>query len=144
LSRYNSGWFCHSFFNKTPYELLIGRKPNISYFRVFGYTWYILKNGTRLSKFQSKCDEGFVLRYSCCSKAYQVYNKSIGAVEEICDVQFDETNGSHEEQENLDDMWSDGLRNAVKNMSIGDIRLMWTYLPLIQPHLWDNKDNKVA
>lgn len=27
--------YCHRFLKKTPYELLIGRKPNISYFRVF-------------------------------------------------------------------------------------------------------------
>ena len=56
--------YCHRFHNKTPYELLIGRKPNISYFRVFGCKCYILKKGTRLSKFQSKCDEGFLL--GCC------------------------------------------------------------------------------
>ena len=35
---------------------------------------------------------------------------------------MDETNGSHNEQENLEDVRSDGLRNAIKNMSIGDIR----------------------
>ena len=28
--------YLHRFLGKTPYELLIGRKPNISYFRVFG------------------------------------------------------------------------------------------------------------
>ena len=27
--------YCHRLLKKTPYELLIGRKPNISYFRVF-------------------------------------------------------------------------------------------------------------
>ena len=53
--------YCHRFHNKTPFELLIGRKPNISYFRVFGCKCYILKKGTRLSKFQSKCDEVFFL-----------------------------------------------------------------------------------
>ena len=37
-------------------------------------------------------------------------------------MEFDETNGTHEEQENLDGVRSDGLRNAIKNMSIGDIR----------------------
>jgi hypothetical protein len=37
-------------------------------------------------------------------------------------VEFDETNGSHNEQENLDDVRSNGLRNAMKNMSIGDVR----------------------
>ena len=114
--------YCHRLHNKTPYELLIGRKPNISYFRVFGCKCYILKKGTRLSKFQSKCDEGFLLGYSSCSKAYRVYNKTHGIVEEAYDVEFDETNGSHDEQENLDDVRSDGLRNAMKNMSIGDVR----------------------
>jgi transposase InsO family protein len=53
--------YCHRFFNKTPYELLNGRKPNISYFQVFGCKCYILRKGSRLSKFQSKCDEGFFL-----------------------------------------------------------------------------------
>jgi len=37
-------------------------------------------------------------------------------------VEFGETNGSHDKQKNLDDVRSDGLRNAIKNMSIGDIR----------------------
>jgi transposase InsO family protein len=82
--------YCHRFHNKTPYELLIERKPNISYFRVFGCKCYILKKGTRLSKFQSKCDESFLLGYSSCSKAYRVYNKTHGIVEEAYDVEFDE------------------------------------------------------
>jgi transposase InsO family protein len=63
--------YCHRFFNKTPYELLNGRKPNISYFRVFGCKCYILRKDSRLSKFQSKCDEGFLLGYSSNSKAYR-------------------------------------------------------------------------
>jgi transposase InsO family protein len=64
--------YCHAFLEKTPYELLNGRKPNIAYFRVFGCKYYILKKGTRLSKFEKKCDEGFLLGYSTTSKAYRV------------------------------------------------------------------------
>jgi hypothetical protein len=82
---------------KTPYELLIGRKPNISYFWVFGCKCYILRKDTRLSKFQSKCDEDFLLGYFLNSKAYRVCNQSLGLVEESCDVEFDEINGSQEE-----------------------------------------------
>jgi hypothetical protein len=46
---------------KTPYEPLHGRKPNITYFWVFGCKCYILKKDTRLSKFNKKYDEGFLL-----------------------------------------------------------------------------------
>ena len=107
---------------KTPYELLNGRKPNIAYFRVFGCKCYILKKGTRLSKFEKKCDEGFLLGYSTTSKAYRVWNLASGTLEEVHDVEFDETNGSQEEDENLDDVRDTQLVNAIKNMDIGNIR----------------------
>ena len=38
--------YLHRFLKKTPYELLIGRKPNISYFRIFGCKYYIYKKGS--------------------------------------------------------------------------------------------------
>jgi hypothetical protein len=123
----NTAWhasnrlYCHRFFNKTPYELLNGRKPNISYFRVFGCKCYILRKGSRLSKFQSKCDEGFLLEYSSNSKVYRVYNKSKGIVEEAYDVQFDETLDSQDEKGNLDDVRGEELSKAMKTMTIGDI-----------------------
>lgn len=81
-----------------------------------------MKKGARLSKFQSKCDEGFVFGYSSNSKAYRVYNQSSGLVEEANDVEFDETNGSQDEQDNLDDVGNEGLRNAMRNISIGDVK----------------------
>jgi hypothetical protein len=49
-------------------------------------------------------------------------NQSSGLVEETSDVEFDETNGSQEEQENLDDIGNEGLRIAMKNMTIGDVK----------------------
>ena len=107
---------------KTPYELLNGRKPNISYFWVFGCKCYILKKGTRLSKFEKKCDKGFLLDYSTTSKAYRVWDLASGTLEEVHDVEFDETNGSQEEDENLDDVRGTQLDNAMKKMDVGDIR----------------------
>lgn len=70
--------------------MLIGRKANISYFRVFGCKCYILRKGSRLSKFEKKYDEGFLLGYSSNSKAYRVYNMTHGIVKEYYDVEFDE------------------------------------------------------
>jgi hypothetical protein len=116
--------YCHEKLGKTPYELLNGRKPNIAYFRVFGCKCYILKKGTRLSKFEKKCDEGFLLGYSTTSKSYRVWNLTNGTLEEVHDVEFDETQGSQNEAQNLDDVRGDQLPNAMKNMDIGDIRPM--------------------
>jgi transposase InsO family protein len=49
---YNNCLYYHPIMEKTSYDLLNGGKPNIAYFRVFGYKCYILKRGTRLSKFE--------------------------------------------------------------------------------------------
>jgi hypothetical protein len=38
--------YCHKLLKKTLYELLIGRKTNISYLRVFGCRCYILRKGS--------------------------------------------------------------------------------------------------
>ena len=52
----------------------------------------------------------------------RVWNLASGTLEEVYDVEFDETNGSQEEDENLDDVRGTQLVNAMKNMDIGDIR----------------------
>jgi hypothetical protein len=91
---------------------------------VFGCKCYILRKGSRLSKFEKKCDEGFLLGYSSNSKAYRVFNKTHGIIEEAYDVEFDETNGSQDENENLDDVGGVQLRNAMKTMAIGEIKPM--------------------
>jgi hypothetical protein len=63
-----------------------------------------------------------LLGYSLNSKAYRVYNQSSGLVDEISDVEFEETNRSEEEQENLNDVGNEGLRIAMKNRTIGDVK----------------------
>ncbi|GKE99071.1 putative ribonuclease H-like domain-containing protein [Tanacetum coccineum] len=47
--------------NKTPYELLFGHKPIISYIRPFGCHVTILDTLSMLGKFDGKCDEGFLV-----------------------------------------------------------------------------------
>ena len=77
--------------NKTPYELWNGKTPNISYFRVFGWKYYILNIEDYLGKFASKTDVGIFLGYSNSSKAYRVFNKRTLVVEESMHVTFDES-----------------------------------------------------
>ena len=74
---------------KTPYELWYGYKPNVSYFKVFGSKFYILKE-SRKGKFDAKGDEGIFLGYSSKSKAYRCLNLSTHKVIESAHVKFDE------------------------------------------------------
>jgi len=43
-------------------------------------------------------------------------------VEETFDVEFNETNGSQGASDNLDDVGGEPLRDAMKNMPVGDIK----------------------
>jgi hypothetical protein len=115
--------YLHRLLKKTSYELLTGNKPNVSYFRVFGSKCYILVKKGRHSKFASKAVEGFLLGYDSNTKAYRVFNKSLGLVEVSSNVVFDETNGSPREQVDLDDVDEDEVPTAaMRTMTIGDVR----------------------
>ncbi|GJR39140.1 putative ribonuclease H-like domain-containing protein [Tanacetum coccineum] len=74
--------------NKTPYELLIGKSPSISFMRPFGCPLTILNTLDSLGKFDGKSDEGYLLGYSTTSKAFRVYNKRTKRVEENLHIDF--------------------------------------------------------
>jgi hypothetical protein len=113
--------FLQKFLSKTPYELLNGKKLDVSFFRMFGCKCYIYKKRQYLEKFQRR-DIGFLVGYSSKSKAYQIFNHTIGLIEETYDVEFDESNGSQGAHENLDDVDDEPLRGAMKNILVGDIK----------------------
>ncbi|GJW02432.1 putative ribonuclease H-like domain-containing protein [Tanacetum coccineum] len=74
--------------NKTPYELLFGHKPILSYIRPFGCHVTILNTLSPLGKFDGKSDEGFLVGYSVNSKAFRVYNLVTKRVEGNLHVNF--------------------------------------------------------
>jgi hypothetical protein len=95
----------------------------VSYLRVFGSKCYVLVKRGKHSKFAPKAVEGFLLGYDSNTKAYRVFNKSLGLVEVTSDVVFDETNGSPREQVDLDDIDEDEVpMTAIRTMAIGDVR----------------------
>ncbi|GJV67748.1 putative ribonuclease H-like domain-containing protein [Tanacetum coccineum] len=77
-------------YNKTPYELFLGRKPALGFMRPFGYPVTILNTIDHLGKFDGKADEGFFVGYSINSKAFRVFNSRTRIVEENLHVQFSE------------------------------------------------------
>ena len=78
--------------NKTPYELLRNKTPNIGYFKVFGSKCFVLKKIDRVGKFDAKSFEAIFLGYSSTSRAYRYYNLDNHTVEESIDIVFKEPN----------------------------------------------------
>ncbi|GJS38432.1 ribonuclease H-like domain-containing protein [Tanacetum coccineum] len=72
----------------TPYELLLGRPPSISFMRPFGCPVTILNTLDLLGKFDGKDDEGFLVRYSINSKAFRVFNTRTRKVEVNLHITF--------------------------------------------------------
>ena len=86
---------------KTPYELWNNKKPNVSYFKVFGCKCFILNEKDNLGKFDAKSDEGIFLGYSSVSKAFRIFNKRTLIIEESIHVVFNEI--SEIKKNDLDD-----------------------------------------
>nr|GEW73268.1 integrase, catalytic region, zinc finger, CCHC-type, peptidase aspartic, catalytic [Tanacetum cinerariifolium] len=80
----------HNRFNKTPYELINGRKPDISFLHVFGALCYPKNDREDIGKLGEKGDTGFFIAYSSESCAYRVYNRRTKKIIEIMNVPFDE------------------------------------------------------
>jgi hypothetical protein len=120
---YSINWlYLHRILKKTSYELLTSKKPNVSYFRVFGSKCFILIKRGRSSKFAPKAVEGILLDYDSNIRAYRVFNNSTELVEVSCDIVFDETNGSQVKQVDLDELDDEKAPCvALRNMSIGDV-----------------------
>jgi hypothetical protein len=108
--------------NKTAYELLLGEKPNVSYFRVFGSKCFILNKKPKKYKFASKVDEGFLLGYASDAHGYHVFNKTSGCVEVACDVTFHESNGSQGEQVDIVVDMEEPSSKAIKKLVTGEIK----------------------
>ncbi|GKC61582.1 retrovirus-related pol polyprotein from transposon TNT 1-94 [Tanacetum coccineum] len=77
-------------FNKTPYELINGRKPDISFLHVFRALCYPKNDREDIWKLGAKGDIGFFIGYSADSCAYRVCNRRTKKIMETMNVTFDE------------------------------------------------------
>nr|GEV33306.1 retrovirus-related Pol polyprotein from transposon TNT 1-94 [Tanacetum cinerariifolium] len=69
-------------YNKTPYELFLGRKHALSFMRPFGCSVTILNTLYHLSKFDGKFDDRFFVGYFINSKSFRVFNIRTRIIEE--------------------------------------------------------------
>nr|GEX29653.1 hypothetical protein [Tanacetum cinerariifolium] len=116
----------HRRFNKTPYELINGRKPDISFLHVFGALYYPKNDREDIGKLGAKGDIGFFIGYSADSCAYRVYNRRSKKIMETMNVSFDELSSMAFEQRSskpglqsmYDDYFGDQPSATVENVSL--------------------------
>ncbi|GJZ32293.1 retrovirus-related pol polyprotein from transposon TNT 1-94 [Tanacetum coccineum] len=75
--------------NKTAYELLHDKKPDLTYFHIFGALCYPTNDSEDLGKLKLKADIEISIGYSPAKKAYRIYNKRIRLIMENIHVEFD-------------------------------------------------------
>ncbi|GJY99760.1 retrovirus-related pol polyprotein from transposon TNT 1-94 [Tanacetum coccineum] len=76
--------------NKTPYELLRGKNPNVEYIHVFGSLCYPTNDRDDLGKMKPKADIGVFIGYSKTSRGFRIYNRRTKKIMETINVKFDE------------------------------------------------------
>ncbi|GKF22368.1 uncharacterized mitochondrial protein-like protein, partial [Tanacetum coccineum] len=76
--------------NKTPYELLHDKPPDLSYLHVFGALCYPTNDSENLGKLQPKADIGIFIGYAPTKKAFRIYNRRTRRIIETIHVDFDE------------------------------------------------------
>nr|GEZ37757.1 hypothetical protein [Tanacetum cinerariifolium] len=60
---------------KTPYELMHGKQPDLSYFHVFCTLCYPTNDGENVGKLQPKAYIGIFIGYAPTKKAFRIYNR---------------------------------------------------------------------
>ncbi|GJV30088.1 retrovirus-related pol polyprotein from transposon TNT 1-94, partial [Tanacetum coccineum] len=74
------------------------KKPDLSFFRVFGSLCYPTNDNDDLSKLDEKADIGIFVGYAPAKKAFRIYNKRTQKIIETIYVTFDELSAMASEQ----------------------------------------------
>ncbi|GJY40364.1 retrovirus-related pol polyprotein from transposon TNT 1-94 [Tanacetum coccineum] len=77
-------------YNKTPYELMQDKKPDLLFFHVFGALCYPTNDNDELGKLDAKDDIGIFVGYAAAKKAFRIYNKRTRKIIETIHVTFNE------------------------------------------------------
>ncbi|GJY16851.1 retrovirus-related pol polyprotein from transposon TNT 1-94 [Tanacetum coccineum] len=77
-------------YNKNPYELMHDKKPDLSFFHVFGSLCYPTNDSEDLGKLNAKADIGIFVGYAPAKKAFRINNRRTWKIMETIHVMFDE------------------------------------------------------
>ncbi|GKA24873.1 retrovirus-related pol polyprotein from transposon TNT 1-94 [Tanacetum coccineum] len=87
--------------DKTPYELLHDKLPNLSFLHVFGALCYPTNDSENLGKLQLNADIGVFIGYAPMKKAFRIYSRLTRRIIEAIHVDFDELTAMASEHNSL-------------------------------------------
>ncbi|GKD37128.1 retrovirus-related pol polyprotein from transposon TNT 1-94, partial [Tanacetum coccineum] len=85
-------------YNKTPYELMHDKKPDLSFLHVFGSLCYPTNDSEDLDKLNAKADISIFVGYAPAKKAFRIYNIRTQKIIETIHATFDELTTMTSEQ----------------------------------------------
>ncbi|GJX24242.1 retrovirus-related pol polyprotein from transposon TNT 1-94 [Tanacetum coccineum] len=88
-------------YNKTSYELMHDKKPDLLFLHVFGLLCYPTNDSEDLGKLNAKADIGIFVGYAPTKKAFRIYNRRTPKIMENTHVTFDELTAMASEQVSL-------------------------------------------
>ncbi|GJQ92129.1 retrovirus-related pol polyprotein from transposon TNT 1-94 [Tanacetum coccineum] len=80
----------HTCYNKTPYDLVHDKKPDLTFLRVFGALCYPTNDSEDLGELQAKADIRIFVGYAPNRLGFRIYNKRTRRIMETIHVTFDE------------------------------------------------------
>ncbi|GJY24088.1 retrovirus-related pol polyprotein from transposon TNT 1-94 [Tanacetum coccineum] len=121
-------------YNKTPYELIQDKKPDLSFFHVFGSLYYPTNDNDDLGKLDAKADISIFVGYATAKKAFRIYNKRTLKIIETIHVTFDELTAMASEQ------FSSGPRLHSMTPATSSLGLVPNLIPQ-QPYIPPPRDD---
>ncbi|GJR90149.1 retrovirus-related pol polyprotein from transposon TNT 1-94 [Tanacetum coccineum] len=85
----------HTRYNKTPYELIKNKKPNVRYFHMFGSLCCPTNDRDDIGKMKPKAGIGIFIGYSESSRGFRIYNRKMRKIMETIHVKFNEKDSGH-------------------------------------------------
>nr|GEU91253.1 uncharacterized mitochondrial protein AtMg00810-like [Tanacetum cinerariifolium] len=86
------------YYNKTPYELMHEKKPDLLFLHVFSSLCYLTNDSEDLCKLNEKADIGIFFGYAPAKKAFRIYNRRIRNIIKTIYVTFNELTALASEQ----------------------------------------------
>ncbi|GJW14128.1 retrovirus-related pol polyprotein from transposon TNT 1-94 [Tanacetum coccineum] len=144
--------------NKTPYELVHDKKPDLTFLRVFGALCYPTNDSENSRKFQAKADIRIFVGYAPSRKGYKIYNKRTRRLMETIHATFDEMHQSiapvrissgPEPIMMTPGQLKSGLAPTDKERGLGEdlhaVKRIFRYLRgTVNRGLWYSKDSSIA